>query len=291
MPEAVPELLLKDNLLLPIIGARESFDEIKEQVSQNSNIIILNGLFIMGVALFESMIRKQIAYCLAFSPNRLPEREIAFPKTALIENEHFNIMENLISDYIDRKSIKELENLYFKVLNIRKPTKQIVDEIVRIKNIRNDLVHKSLNVNYKYRRTHFPTDSNKSRDYQTQVHQFLDTYYAFLDHITLEINEKFKAYTKINLLEKLWHYTFHTPLCGNFNDYWVIDKDNDCIEALKHPKQESGLSHSEKFLLGIWRSQLTTSNVEFINMSSLDNHAQSCLYIFLKLSNNLFMYY
>jgi hypothetical protein len=290
MREAVPELLLKDNLLLPIIGARESFGEIKEQVSQNSNKIILNGLFIMGVALFESMIRKQIAYCLAYSPNRLPEKEIAFPKTALLGNEHFSIMENLIGDYIDRKSIRELENLYFKVLNISKPSKQIVNEIVRIKNVRNDLVHKSLDVNYKYRRTHFLTDSNNSMDYQTQVHQFLDTYNAFLDHITHEINEKFKAYTKINLLEKLWHYTFHTPLCANFNDYWVIEIDNDRIFALKHPKQEGGLSHSEKFLLEIWRSQLTEGNVKFINMSSLDNHSQSCLYLFLKVSNNLFMY-
>ena len=119
---------------------------------------------------------------------------------------------------------------------------------------------------------------------------YLEEYENYIDDLKLKISRKYGKFTRIKALNSLWHYTFRTPLCAKFEDYWHIDLQSDSIVGYKQPEYENSLSLSEKFMLDIWRSQLSDYKVNFINIASLDQHTQSCLYIFLKLSKDIFMY-
>lgn len=279
-----PILLLRTNLLMPLRYTKEKFNEIRKQIAKTNSGVINNGLFIMAVSFLESMLRETLIYYLEFCPDKLPEKEIKISRDMLIQNGEFNIFYKAISDYIEKMSFKDLCDSFFSTMQIKRPTKEMINSIVEIKDKRNGLIHDNFILNY------------KNKDIKLEYIDFefltfsLDTYMEFLDYLDVKISEKYNQYTKVNLLKGLWHYTFETPLCANFEDYWLVDINKDEIIALKHPEQENGLSHSEKFMLEIWRSQFTNYKVEFLNMSSIDSHTQLCLYLFLKISNNLFLY-
>lgn len=285
MENKEPILLLKDNLLMPLRCTRKRIDEVREQVAKTNNNLLVSSLFIMVVSFFESMLRETLIYYLSFCPNKLPEKEIKISQNTLFRNEDYYILEHVISDYINLKSFKDLGNLFFNVLEIKRPTKRMIDVIVEIKDKRNNLIHNNLRIDYKTKNVKLELNI-----YLRYLIFCLDTYNDFLDYIYTEINNKYNKYTKINLLKDILLIHLCVYLCAHFDDYWLLDIEKDQIVALKHPKQEYGLSHSEKFMLDIWRSQFTNYKVEFLNMSSLGYHAQSCLYLFLKISNNLFMY-
>jgi hypothetical protein len=81
----------------------------------------------------------------------------------------------------------------------------------------------------------------------------LETYTNFIGIVSSEVDVKYSMFTRIKVFKGLWSYTFETPLCKKIEDYWQLDEENDLIVAIKHPIQEDSLSHSEKFLLDIWR--------------------------------------
>ena len=279
-----PNLLLKNNLLFPLNETEKRMLEIEKESTKETSEVVINGLYIMAVSYLESMIREILTYYLKHYPKKIPGNKVKIDKNKVGKYEDFDFLEKIISDHLKMMSFKDLGRSFFKILDIKKPHK-IIKEIVEIKDMRNSLVHNNLTVDYKMK-----IAKNGKNIGKKKLNSCIRTYMDFIDVIRGEINKKYSAFTRINLFKKLWDYTFKTPLCANIEDYWVLDKKKDIIFAIKHPSQEKSLSHSEKFLLDIWRGQLNNYKVEFLNMSSLGSHAQSCLYLFLKVSNDLFMY-
>src|SRR5690606_35365969 len=128
-----------------------------------------------------------------------------------------------------------------------------------IKDRRNELIHKNLKVNFKQNETH--------QDFIDKVYleNCIHEYEKYLIDIKECISKVFAAHSKIKVLQNLWYYTFKTPLCSNFYDFWYIDHEKDKILGCKHPEKEGNLSSSEKFMLEIWRSQVCGGEVNFLN--------------------------
>ncbi|MDA8222486.1 hypothetical protein [Desulfosporosinus sp.] len=280
--EKDPILLLKSSLLLPLNETQKRLEEIRVEVNKTDNEIVNNGLFLMAVAFLESMIREMLIYCLKYYPEKIPGHEIKVDTKKLSGYEGFHFLEKLISDYLELMPFKDLGKLFFQALGIKKPSPEVMDSIIKIKDIRNSLVHNNLQFDYKHKRSVNRTNEN--------LMFCLDTYSDFINTISNQIEIKYSKFTRIEIFKELWRYTFRTPLCKKIEDYWLLDEEKDLIVAIKNSKQEGSLSSSEKFLLDIWRGQFNNHNVHFLNMSSLGTHAQKSLYLFLKVSNDIFMY-
>jgi hypothetical protein len=267
---------------MPIIATEARIDEISSEIKNNTTNVGLNGLFLMLVSYIESMQKEIIKYNLKYQPEKIIDNTIEVNKSVLIEFEDFHIMEHLLSDYLDKMPNWKLSKLFYKVLNIEKPLNET--EIEKIKKRRNELIHKNLEIDFK--RGEIRQD-NVNVEYLTKC---INEYTEYLNKLKYLISESFASYTKINALKNLWHYTFKTPLCKNFSDYWYVDEKNDALSGCKHPEFEDGLSSGEKFMLDIWRSQVCRCKFDFPNMASIGSHYQKCLFMFLKLSNDIFLY-
>lgn len=277
-----PIIILKEHLIMPILATEARMDEIRNEIGQNTTDVGLNGLFLMLVSYIESMQKEIIKYYIKYHPEKIADKTIEVDKSVLKVYEDFNMMEHVIADYVEKMPYWKLSKLFYSVLQINKPRNQ--SEIEKVKKRRNELIHKNLEVNFK--RNEIRQDFIKD-DY---LKNCLSEYNIYLTDLKISISESFAYCTRINSLKKLWHYTFKTPLCFNFSDYWHIDEKNDALIGCKHPEFEKSLSSGEKFMLDIWRSQVCGCKVDFLNMSSIGGHYQNCLFMFLKLSNDMFLY-
>lgn len=278
-----PVIIVKDNLLMPILAIEVRINEIKKEMSSASSPVILNGLFLMLVSYIESMQKEVLTYYLKYEPKRIPDKKtIEIDKNTLVENEDFHLIERLVSEYIDKMPYWRFTKIFYEVLKIKKPDNDI--SIKNIKKTRNKLIHDNLKVDFKQKRV---SHEYIGSDYLAYS---LNEYVNYLDNLKTEISRKYGKCSRLNALRNLWHYTFRTPLCANFEAYWNIDIENDSILGYKISEHECSLSGSETFMLGIWRSQVSGYRVDFINMASLGPDMQSRLYMFLKLSNDIFLY-
>ncbi len=277
-----PQIILKSNLIMPILATEAKINEIKKELDHITSNVSLNGLFLLLVSYIESMQKEIIKHYLKYRPEKISGSSIEVEKAVLIESEDFYFLERIVADYIDKMPYWRLSALFFDVLGIKEPENE--KGIQKIKKRRNDLIHKNLIIDFKHKK--IGQDSINI----TFLNDCIKEYENYLSELKSTISLTFNKFSKINALENLWHYTFTTPLCSNFSDYWHLDIENDTIIGCKHPEIEDCLSSSEMFMLEIWRSQVCGSKVSFINMSSIGNHYQNCLYLFLKLSNDLFLY-
>lgn len=275
------ELIIIDNLLMPIRAIHLKVEEIRKEMLSVNSPLIITSMFLMLVSYLESMQKEVLRYYLKYDPKMITTKKmIEIDIDTLIDNEDFNLMDCLVSDCIEKMSYRDIAKLFFKVLDIKEPD----NDIKSIKKRRNELIHKNLKMDFK--------QAKAEHDYINSEYLSLsmDEYVKYLNCIQIQICDKYGKYTKLNALKNLWNYTFNTPLCNNFEDYWYIERDSDSISGWKTCQYEKSLSHSETFMLSIWRSQVSGYKVDFINMSSLGHHMQICLYMFLKLSNDIFLY-
>jgi hypothetical protein len=278
-----PMLVVKDNLLMPIMAIEGRIAEIKSEMSVHDSPVVLTGLFLMLVSYVESMQKSVLTHYLKYRPEELPgKKTMEIDKTLLTANEDFYFVEHFVSDAVRRMTYPQFAEVFYKTLRIAKPDNESI--IVEIKQRRNEVIHKNLKMDFKHNRPkHQHIDP-------TYLAYSLNEYTIYLNSLKAEIESRYAECTRLNALRELWRYTFATPLCAVFEKFWHIDADSDSIVGYKTIESEASLSHSETFMLGIWRSQISGYRVDFINMSSLGDHMQYCLYIFLKLSNDIFMY-
>ncbi|WP_445664402.1 hypothetical protein [Fodinibius sp. AD559] len=281
-----PEVLVKENLLVPIKATQERINEIREDLKKSNNPIGLNGLFLMLVSYVESMKKEVLVHYLKYHPEKIDNKKrIEIDKSTLFKNENFSLTHNIVEEYINRIAYWRCKQLFYEALEIEKPNNGLNSQIKQIRNARNELVHKNLRPNYKHKEVY-----NLNHVNLEELNSYLDKYDQYLKHLISEISDKYSNYTKLNALKNLWYHTFQTPLCSNFEDYWFIDEEEDSIVGYKKPSQVKGLSKSEKFLLDMWRSQVSEYKVDFLNLASLDKNTQSKLHLLLKISNDLFLY-
>ena len=277
-----PSIIIFNNLILPIAATEKRITEIKEEVKQNATKVSLNGLFLMLVSYIESMQKEILKYFLKYRPDKIPDKTIKLNTDSLTAYENFHFIEDILEEYLDKIQHWQLSEYFYETLNIEPPTNE--SKIKAIKFKRNHIIHHNTRINYKHKE--IDSDSVDSE----YILNCAFEYEEYLSHLKSEIITQYASCTKINALKRLWYYTFTTPLCANFSDYWYVDEKNDLIVGCKFPTMGDSLSSSEKFLLDIWRSQVCNRDVKFLNMASLDLDSQNCLYMFLKLSNDIFMY-
>lgn len=277
-----PLVLIKDNLIIPLQATKERVSEIKQESIHATNGVVLNGLFLMLVSYLECMQKEILIHFLKYQPEKLPTKALELDKSTLLDNEDFDLLERLVSDQVDRMPFWRLNKLFYEALKLETPRNE--SEIQEIKNRRNELIHKNLKVNFKRKEAKYDHID------PAYLSKCISEYENYLSELESSISKSFRKCTKLRALENLWHYTFRTPLCANFSEYWHIDEENDSLLGCKHPKNESDLSSSEIFMLEIWRTQVCGGKVNFPNMSSIGKRTQNCLYLFLKLSNDIFLY-
>lgn len=278
-----PTLVVIDNLLMPIVATETRVAEIQHEMSLHPSPVVLNGLFLMLVSYVESMQKSVLTHHLKYQPEEMPvKRTMEIDKAALAANEDFYLLEHLISEFLRGMSYPQFSEVFYKTLGIKKPKNE--SKIREIKTKRNEVIHRNLRTDFKHKRA---THEQISPSYLSSS---VGEYTIYLNSLKNSISEKYVKCTKLNALRELWHYTFATPLCAVFEDFWHVDTDKDSITGYKSARGEANLSHSETFMLSIWRSQVSGYKVDFLNMASLDRHMQYCLYTFLKLSNDIFMY-
>ncbi len=276
-----PIIVLKDNLLMPILATEARIAEISGELD-TANAVNCNGFFLMLVSYIESMQKEVLTYYLKHQPEKLSANLIEVDKNILVEGEDFYLLERIISEHIEKMPYWLLSKQFFEVLRIKKPDNE--KNIQNIKQRRNELIHNNLKVDFKHKEVRQDSVDPKF------LSECIAEYITYLDSLKSEISKVYCKCSKINAIRNLWFYTFKTPLCGVFESYWHIDNENDAVSGCKRPDIENGLSSSEKFMLEIWRSQVCGCKVDFLNMASLDYHSQRCLYLFLKLSNDMFLY-
>ena len=278
-----PDLIVVENLLIPVTATISKIAMAQSEVKSTSSRECQNGLFLMTVAFVESMHKEILKYFLRYNPEKISNKKtIEVRKTTLIENEDFHILESLIDEVVDKMPFWQVIKYFYDTMKINKPDN--FKTIEAIQKNRNQLIHDNIQVEYKQGSVnHNLFDIN-------YIQSSLSEYEEYLIHLNDEILRKYSEFTRMNALKNLWYYTFKTPLCAKFEDYWHTDLENDSITGYKSPEYEGGLSHSETFMLSIWRSQVSGYKVDFLNMSSLGKNIQACLFMFLKLSNDIFMY-
>lgn len=278
-----PTLVVKDNLLMPIVATEARVAEIEHEMSLHPSSVVLNGLFLMLVSYVESMQKSVLTHYLKYQPEEIPvKKTMEIDKAVLAANEDFYLVEHLISEFLRGMSYPQFSEVFYKTLGIKKPRNE--SKIGEIKTKRNEVIHRNLRTDFKHQRTAYEQVS------PGYLNSSLGEYTVYLNSLKDSLSEKYAKCTKLNALQELWHYTFATPLCAVFEDFWHIDTDKDSIAGYKSARGEANLSHSETFMLSVWRSQVSGFNVDFLNMASLDGRMQYCLYTFLKLSNDIFMY-
>lgn len=277
-----PTIILKQYLIMPIIATEERIKEIEVEIQKNQSDVSLNGLFLMLVSYIESMKKEIIMYFLKYHPEKIDAKTIEVDLLILKESDDFDLMKSLIVDYTEKMPNWKLRKLFYSALQIEKPSNH--NEISKIVKKRNELIHKNLEIDYKIGEV---TKATITVEY---LKSSLDEYNSFISDLKSSISISFNHYTKLNALKNLWHYTFKTSLCSDFTDYWHIDEKNDALVGCKYPRVAEALSSIEKFMLEIWRSQVCHAKLDFPNMISIDTHFQRCFFMFLKLSNDTFLY-
>jgi len=273
------KLIFKKNLLHPVVIAITQIQELKYQVeNEKLSQIINDSVFVMSFSIIESMFKNSLIYYLSYCPEKFHKKEINISKQTLSETDDFDFLKRVIGQQLNVSNIMELIDNYFKVLNIKKPPEDLLNRLKNSKTLRNSIIHNRTVVDFK-RGAFTNTES------ENIINCFLDIL-NFLEHIKNEIELKYKENTRLNVLKYLWQLEFWPE----FEIFWYIGQKDDTIDGYKKPSIEGSLSHSETFFLGLWRSQLTNYKVEFLNMSSLDSFSQSYLHLFLRISNDLFMY-
>lgn len=281
-----PILIIKDHLLLPVKNTTEQCKDILDTAKDaRENTIMLNGLYLMAVAYIESMQRENLAYYFTHNPAKIKKgkrgTKISVSQQALFGSEGFSLIEDIAKDYVRELRYNELLEAFNENLKINYDNDEA---ILAIQESRNELIHYNTSYNYKHKRI-----QEQNIDYAKLVSD-IERYQDYLKTVKQSISGNFARNTKIKALENLWHYTFRTPLCGDFEAYWQVDRDKDTITRCLNPEVERSLSSSEKFMLSIWRSQWNSRPMEFINMASLDRRNKNCFYLFLKLMNDVFIY-
>jgi hypothetical protein len=129
-----PVIIVKDNLLMPILATEVRINEIQKEMSSASSPVILNGLFLMLVSYIESMQKEVLTYYLKYEPERIPDKKtIEIDKNTLVENEDFHLIERLVSEYIDKMSYWRFTKIFYEVLKIKKPDNDLSIESIKKK--------------------------------------------------------------------------------------------------------------------------------------------------------------
>lgn len=291
-----PKLFVCNKIIKYFLTTEGKFQEIRNKITDANDELVIQGLFILLISFFENMMSDALSYFLQQFPEKIPKEKYRIDKKLVIESLYpKNIISNIAEQEISEltyKSIKEFLEKFvdYLALEITFDDKQL-NTLNEIKETRNLLLHNNLRVNT----TYLLKTGDFAREKVENVKLKLDAEYVktaiavlagFLNDIRKSIIRKYQQYTSIKAAEELWYFMFHSAVMI-FEDYWILDKEQDKIAGLKKCKYERGLAASEASLLSLWRT-LFTGDTEIKNFDfyHLDVHNRSKVNLLFELASD-----
>jgi len=255
-----PILLQKKILIIPINQALERIEKIRQRKMNNVDSIILEGLFVLGVASFENSINDTLRILLTNIPDKLDIKSEHISKQHLIDGDPLRQAIETKVQNISYKSLPEILKYFTKTTGIDENivTEDQLNELTEIKATRNLLLHNNLKENSFYRDTAGP---NRRQPQAGGRRLVIDQDYLFeslvnmrtiLQNFKTQILDKYSDYTRIRAMRKLFEYIFRTPIM-NFDHEFEVDTERDVIGSMKsETSRRGGLSSSERLFFDIW---------------------------------------
>ena len=206
--EKRPNLLIQQKLLSPIKKARDGINEIKSHSSVTDEEVILQGLFVLAVSRFETMIVDTLKYLLLSIPQKIEKTALQLSKEELLSHQ-FELIEiqvdKLLHD-LAYKPLKEELKYFSKMLSIEIAETKDIESLHEIKATRNLLLHNELITNSIYlemagaakRKTGTKEKLKVDKSYLASS---LKTLVAVIDDLENKISKEYEEYT-INLAIK-----------------------------------------------------------------------------------------
>src|SRR5690606_37458747 len=213
-----------DVLLIPIFATKSRIVEISNELKTGHSQVLVNSLFLTLVSYMEAMQKEIIIYYLKYHPEKIASKKFDVRVEIISTKESFEVLEEIISEYVDSIPTWDRFKMLVNVLGIQKPPDSIYSELYNISATRNKLIHKNLMVSRKHVAISNIIDIELEYFYESII-----SYDKFIDHIIESISRKYSEYSKVQALKNLWHFMFETNLCANFEDYWYIDEKSDTI--------------------------------------------------------------
>ncbi len=266
-----PILLQKKELVEPINQALERIEKIRQRKMNNVDSIILEGLFVLGVASFENSMNDTMRIVLTHIPDKLDIKSEHISKEHLIDGKPLKQAIEVKVQNISYKSLPEILKYFTKITGI---SENIVKEdelnsLTEIKATRNLLLHNNLKENSFYQDTAGP---NKRQPQGIERRLVIDQDYLFqslvdmrtiLRNFKTELLDKYSDYTKIRAIRQLFDYIFKTPIM-DFDHEFEIDTERDTIGAIKtETSRRGGLSSSERLYFDMWIAHSHGNRFEF----------------------------
>jgi hypothetical protein len=276
-----PILLTKEQMLAPIVSARNKLNSIRVNApSDGKDNIVREGLFVLGVSTVEVMILDILSTYFKYIPAQIPDKSISIPKDTLIDSE-FSVIDVHIDNYINGlgyQNLREILNKFCEhlAIDLKIFRDKYEDALQEIKESRNLLIHNDLKVNSFYLAKAGPKarateiDRRVSIDYKYFIYA-LDVLDNLCDSCTNNIESKYADYTKYRAIKALWEYIFHTPIL-DFDDYWQSSPEGDTV-FMKKKEFHGGVSTSEGIFLGVWVNHFNMNKNKYIgefNLARLD---------------------
>jgi hypothetical protein len=273
-----PILLVVDKLIAPVEKAQGGLQRIEQSLANDELCDLhVQGMFVLALAGFESMLQDMLAYYFRQIPAALPKSEKPIPKDAMLSN---RLLDHLIQETVRDWGYAKLSNLVNRVhgaLSLAAADSESVACLNEIKETRNLLLHNSLVVNHIYLEKAGPKCRANRLDQKLALDRSylaytLDVLHAATQDLREKAAGKYATYTHHSAVRKLWDHLFTSPVM-EFDDYW--DTRGSAITFKRAGQREDHLANSEQMLLGVWLQHFNPyyvpKKVVAINMRSLDD--------------------
>ena len=258
-------------------------NNIKNALVDNNSEFALKGMFTLVITQFEILLLDLTSKILKFYPEKLAElskkdnepSDLSFNNLGLEKYIDFKIHK------LGYKNIEEILDKLLTLLNNKQEVEtdildqQIIDRLIEIKETRNLLLHNNLVVNQFYlNNTKTIKRSEKKGELLSINVDYLNDSIATIEQIIESIQKrllkKFKKYTLIELLKRLWEFTFTNKDFVTINKFCKFNYAEDTIEG---PFEiDERYSSSEKLYMEFWRAQKTSKKLESpFSMVNLDS--------------------
>ena len=256
-----PNLLYIQKLLSPALRAKAALSKMSAiPTEREEDDIICHGLFVLSISNVETMLTDTLKYYLGEYPANIDKATISVSKEELLTHP-FDLIEVMIDKFILSIAYKPLSEIavnFFKVLSLEGDAAKLVEPLNEIKATRNILLHNNLRSNdiYLSMAGEQARPGKKLTVDADYLASSLEKMISFVDQVILLMSQKYKDYTRIAAIKRLWYYSFNSPVMP-FEEFWEVDEEKDCLKCRKESRYEPYISYSEKMMLNLWHTHFS----------------------------------
>lgn len=253
MPEGQLDLLIFEQLVEPFDRTASLLTEILEELNAGeSGRAASAGLFALAVSQVEAAFSDTLLYVLTRNPWRMEFEELQVKRADVLSAEFAREILEIHAEELVRKWSYGSKELLFKRFQkvLALPESMLADKnmgFTRLRERRNAILHQRLR------------DGDKSGSSGTWVSPeeasgCVSQCLAFATDVSAAIRERYSSHTRVAALRRLWSHLFESPIM-QFDDYWIIDEEEDRVVATKADAPVGSLAKSERMILGLWRAE------------------------------------